>query len=98
MALNQKGSFGFDMEEKFRKVSSAQIKEEYPQTDTDTHTDADMTRIVTAPIKENKTRKLWLLTKPSTHQILNEYAKANGNTFNNLINTLMEEFIQEKGL
>jgi tRNA A37 methylthiotransferase MiaB len=63
---------------------------------TDTHTDAyEYTDTVK---QETKSKRLYLLTKPSVHQTLNDYAKSKGDTFNNLVNTLMEQFIRDNNL
>lgn len=93
MALNKKSGFGFDLEEKFKNVGSVDEvspadTDAYTHTDTHTHTD----------VKETRSKRLYLLAKPSVHKKLDDYAKAHGNTFNNLIHELMEEFIERKGL
>ena len=107
MALNsKKPAFGFNMEETLRRDNQHQYTHPHTDTDigehtgthghtdrythTDTHTHAD--------IKETKSKRLYLLAKPSVHQKLDAYAKANGDTFNNLVHRLMEEFIKEQGL
>lgn len=61
--------------------------------DTYTHTDTH-----TYKYEERKTKRLNLLAKPSVHQKLTDYAAAHGDTFNNLVHTLMEEFIEKNGL
>lgn len=87
MALNGKGkAFGLDMGERLERPSLTNSTD----TDTYTHTYTDK--------KETKSKRLYLLAKPSVHQKLDEYAKANGDTFNNLVHTLMEEFIEKNGL
>ena len=92
MALNSKGkpSFGLDMEDKFKRVTNKIL------TDTDTHTYTDA--YTDTAKKETKSKRLYLLAKPSVHEKLDAYAKANGDTFNNLVHTLMEQFIEENDL
>ena len=86
MALNSKKTpFGFDVE---RRLERSALNNTDTHTDTDTYTDK----------KETKSKRLYLLAKPSVHQKLDEYAKANGDTFNNLVHTLMEEFIEKNRL
>lgn len=95
MALNKKGSgFGLDLEAKFQnvKVNTATDTDKYTHTDTDKYTDTDTDK------RETKSKRLYLLAKPSVHEKLDKYAKANGDTFNNLIHTLMEEFIERNDL
>ena len=95
MALdNKKTPFGFDMEEKFKKVSTGT----HTATDTDTHTHTDTHTDAVMPPEEFKTKRLYLLAKPSVHQKLDRYAKAHNDSFNNLVHTLMEEFIEKNGL
>lgn len=99
MALDKKKTgFAFDMEEKFARVGTS--ADAHTDTATDTHTDADThthTDVVVQP-EETKTKRLYLLAKPSVHRKLDQYAKAHNDSFNNLIHTLMEEFIEKKGL
>ena len=94
MAVNSNQKpFGFDMEEKFKKVGRTDTdKHTYTDTDTDTYTDAVVVE------KETKSKRLYLLAKPSVHKKLDDYAKANGDTFNNLVHGLMEKFIEENDL
>lgn len=56
-------------------------------TDTDTYTDI-----------ETKSKRLYLLAKPSVHEKLDRYAKEHGDSFNNLVHKLMEQFIEENNL
>lgn len=97
MALDSKKSgFGFDLEEKFKDVKVT-------DTDTHTHTYTDTptqthTSTPTYPKKETRSRRLNLTTKPSMFEKVNNYALSNGDTFNGLINKLMEEFIEKNGL
>lgn len=89
MALDKKKS-GFSFEE---RIKSNLFKD---NTDTDKHTD-EYTYTDTYK-RETKSKRLYLLAKPSVHQKLDEYAKANGDTFNNLVHSLMEQFIEDNNL
>ena len=97
MALDKnKTGFGFDMEEKFKRVEkSGDQAAGDTYTDTHTYTDAYTDIIIT---KEPKTKRLYLLAKPSVHKKLDDYAKAHGDSFNNLVHTLMEDFIKKNNL
>lgn len=87
MALNsKKTAFGLDVEGRLERPTS--------NNSTDTHTDT----YAYTDKKETKSKRLYLLAKPSVHQKLDEYAKANGDTFNNLVHTLMEDFIEKNKL
>lgn len=98
MALNSNQKpFGFDMEEKFKKVGRTDT-DKHTHTDTDTDTDTHAYTDAVVIEKETKSKRLYLLAKPSVHKKLDAYAKASGNTFNNLVHELMEKFIEEKGL
>lgn len=105
MALNsKKPAFGFSLEETLNRgpqnvdAGTPTHTDADTHTHTHTHTDAHAHTHVYPDIKENKTKRLHLLTKPSVHGKLEAYAKANGDTLNNLVNRLMEEFIEENGL
>ena len=89
MALNPKKAFALDMEDRLNRPAT-------PDADTHTHTDAY--EYADTAKQETKSKRLYLLTKPSVHQTLNDYAKSKGDTFNNLVNTLMEEFIRKNNL
>ena len=97
MALDKKKSgFAFDMEDKFKKVEKPVVQvEDNTYTDTHTYTDTYTDIIIT---KEPKTKRLYLLAKPSVHKKLDDYAKAHGDSFNNLVHTLMEDFIKKNNL
>lgn len=89
MALNRKNTpVDVDMAKRLEKQLNGDNKPTH--TDTDTYAYADK--------KETKSKRLYLLAKPSVHQKLDEYAKANGDTFNNLVHTLMEDFIEKNKL
>ena len=114
MALKDKGGFRLDLDEKFKKVTDekpavpAVIEDEYTytHTDTDTHAETPVVKEVKPkakakkqlPKKENKTKRMYLLVKPSSFEKLGKYAEENGDSLNNLIQTLMDEFIEEKRL
>lgn len=103
MALNtDKSAFGLDV--------TGRLKRPKAPAHTDTHTDADATtpaytdvyadayEDTPAPKKENKTKRMFLLARPSVYEKLENYAKAHDDSVNNLVHTLMEEFIEKKGL
>lgn len=112
MALKDKGGFRLDLDEKFKKVAVDKpvtpvvFEDEYAYTDTDTHTEIPeekreakpRTKAKKQPKKENKTKRMYLLVKPSSFEKLSKYAEENGDSLNNLIQTLMDRFIEEKGL
>ncbi len=112
MALKDKGGFRLDLDEKFKKVAVDKpvtpvvFDDEYTHTDTDTHAEVieekkevkPKTKGKKQPKKENKTKRMYLLVKPSSFDKLSKYAEDNGDSLNNLIQTLMDEFIEENGL
>ena len=88
MALNKNEKpFGLNMEDRLKKQLFGNDKPTHTYTDTYTYTE-----------KEKRTKRLNLLAQPSVHQKLDEYAKAHGDTFNNLVHTLMERFIEDNDL
>lgn len=88
MALNNKQApFSLDVKDRIQKS----VFNNNADTHTDEYAYADTK-------KETKSKRLYLLAKPSVHQKLDEYAKANGDTFNNLVHTLMEDFIRNNNL
>lgn len=96
MALDKKKTgFGFDMEEKFKRVEQTPA---HTDADTHTYTDTDTDVYTDVLKKEPKSKRLYLLARPSLHKKLDDYAKAHGDSFNNLVHTLMEEFAEKKGL
>ena len=90
---------GLDIEDRL-KTKGKRATEPDTHADTDTHTDTDKytanSKFVVA--RETKSKRLYLLVKPSVHQKIAEYADATGDTTNNIINTLMEEFVAKHGL
>lgn len=92
MALNpKKAAFALDMEERLNRPHAD------AHTHTDGHTDAD-THAHTYTDIETKSKRLYLLAKPSVHEKLDRYAKAHNDSFNNLVHTLMEQFIKDNNL
>lgn len=84
MALdNKKSGFGFDMEEKFKKVKT---------TDTDAYTDTH------TEFKETKSKRTYGMIEPSKYEKIVRYAKANETSYNDIVNTLLDEFIERNGL
>lgn len=107
MALNKKGGFGLDLEDKFKDVESldnvkpadkhTDTHTDAPAdaaTDTHTHTDTD-----TAPaVIENKTKRTYGLVQQSVFEKVTEYAKAHNTSYNAIVCDLLDEFIAKKGL
>lgn len=90
MALNSdKKPFDLDLENRMNRPT---------RTDTHTHTDPYEYADTDIVKQETKSKRLYLLAKPSVHQKLNDYAKSKGDTFNNLVHTLMEQFIEDNNL
>ena len=86
MALNsKKTAFGLDVNDRLNR-------QKYTDTDTYEYTDTHTAK------QETKSKRLYLLAKPSVHQKLNDYAKSKGDTFNNLVHTLMEQFVEDNNL
>lgn len=57
-----------------------------------------LTPTLTSTSKENKTKRLYATVKPSTFMKLDAYATKNEDSVNNLVNTILEGFIKDKGL
>ena len=96
MALNKNSGFGLDIEGRIKRPQKNETPDTHTHTDTDTYTDNEEYGYQYK--KETKSKRLYLLTKPSVHKKLDDYAKAHDDTLNNLIHTLMEKFIDENGL
>ena len=103
MALNKKGVFGLDLEDKFKDLESLDdVKPADKHTDThapadastDTHTD---THTDTAVV-ENKTKRTYGLVQQSVFEKVTEYAKAHNTSYNAIVCELLDEFIAKKGL
>ena len=100
MALNtDKSAFGLDVTGRLKRTQNTTVGT-HTATDADTHTytDTDAYEDAPAPKKENKSKRMFLLAKPSVYEKLDKYAKAHNDSVNNLVHTLMEEFIEKKGL
>lgn len=95
MALNEKKSgFGFDMEEKFSKVTTD--TDTHTHTATDKHTDAHAH--TDTEVKETKSKRTYGMIEPSKYNKIVAYAKANDTSYNDIVNTLLDEFIARHGL
>lgn len=96
MALdkNKKG-FGFDLEDRFRKVTDPSIPADTPTvTLTPTYTPAH------APdrkSKERKTERLQLVVRPSTKARLAKYAEDHNTSSNEVVQRLLDELLDESG-
>lgn len=100
MALNtDKSAFGLDVTGRLKRPQNTTMTP-HAVTDTDTYTypDAYTYQDTAAAKKENKSKRMFLLAKPSVYEKLDKYAKANNDSVNNLVHTLMEEFIEKNGL
>lgn len=96
MALDKKGGFGLNLEEKFKdapRVSDVTPVDTHAHTDTDTDTHTH-----TAVEQENKTKRVYGLVTPTAFNKVTAYAKANKTSFNAIVCDLLDEFIREKGL
>ena len=102
MALNtDKSAFGLDVNDRLKRLQNTTTTA-HTAADTDAYTDteahADAYEDAPAPKKENKSKRMFLLAKPSVYEKLDKYAKAHNDSVNNLVHTLMEDFIEKKGL
>lgn len=113
MALNDKTPpFALDLNDRLKRhkvaVDADTHTDTHADTDTDkhiytdgytdTHTDRYTANSKFVEARETKSKRLYLLVKPSVHQKIAEYANATGDTTNNIINMLMEEFVAKNGL
>lgn len=90
MALNKKLGSGFDLEERLQGVENVDdLTSTRTLTSTPTYTPTS---------KENKTKRLYATVKPSTFQKLDAYARAHEDSVNNLVNDILERFIEREGL
>ena len=48
--------------------------------------------------KESRSKRVHILMKPSLHEKLSEYAEKNGDSLNNLVHSVLEEFAREHSL
>jgi hypothetical protein len=92
MALDKKGGFGLNLEEQFKDAPRVtDVKPTDTHTHTDTHTD-------TAVVKETQSKRTYGTTWPSLHDRVSRYAKANGTSYNDIVNKLLLDFVKEKGV
>ena len=101
MALNtDKSAFGLDVTGRLKRPKTTPHTDADADTTTAAYTDvyADVYEDTPAPKRENKSKRMFLLAKPSVYEKLDKYAKAHNDSVNNLVHTLMEEFIEKKGL
>ena len=94
MALNKKGGFGLDLE---AQLENAPRIPEIKPVDTHTHTHAD-TDTHTEVEQENKTKRTYGLVKQSVFDKITAHAKAKGTSYNDIVCTLLDEYIRENGL
>jgi len=76
--------------------------EAHTDTHTDTYTHTDQHTPVYAHAdtytqykRENKSRRLQLLIKPSTHNAISEIAQMNDTSINDTINTILENYLRK---
>lgn len=86
VALNNNKS-GFSLEERF---NNKKVTDTPTHTDTYTHTDKAM--------KENKTKRTYGMVRPSVFEKVTKYAKENDTSYNDIVCTLLDEFIEKNGL
>lgn len=103
MALNKKGGFGLDLEDKFKDVESLDnVKPADKHTDTHTDAPADTATDTHAHtdtvVIENKTKRTYGLVQQSVFEKVTEYAKAHNTSYNAIVCDLLDEFIAKKGL
>lgn len=105
MALNKKGVFGLDLEDKFKDLESLDdVKPADKHTDThtdapaDTHADTSTHTHTDTAVVENKTKRTYGLVQQSVFEKVAEYAKAHNTSYNAIVCELLDEFIAKKGL
>lgn len=49
-------------------------------------------------VRESRSKRVHILMKPSLHEKLSEYAEKNGDSLNNLVHSVLEEFVQKNSL
>lgn len=90
MALDKKGGFGLDLEAQFKNAPRvAEVKPTDTHTHTDTHTEVE---------QENKTKRTYGLVKQSVFDKITAHAKAKGTSYNDIVCTLLDEYILKNGL
>ena len=50
------------------------------------------------PVKESKSRRLQLLIRPSVYQAILSAAQARGESFNNMMDIILQDYIDREGL
>ena len=48
-------------------------------------------------VKESKTARAQLLIRPTTKEALQQIAEEEGTSFNNLINDILDDYVEERG-
>ena len=82
----------------FKQVNPALSFIESGSNNAHTDTHADMytdTYTHTQHKRENKSRRLQLLIKPSTHNAISEIAQLNDTSINDTINTILENYLRK---
>lgn len=94
MALdNKKKGFGFDLEDRFGKVTNPPAPES-TDTATPTYTPAHATN---KKAKERKTERLQLLVRPSTKARLARYAEDHNTSSNEVVQRLLDDLLDNSG-
>lgn len=90
MALDKKGGFGLDLEAQFKNAPRVtEVKPVDTHTHAHTHTDIE---------QENKTKRTYGLVKQSVFDKITAHAKAKGTSYNDIVCTLLDEYIHKNGL
>ena len=87
MATN-KGKSAFEQYENDTTVSTNEKAHLFSDTHTDTYTDTE----------ELKTKRMYLLVRPSVAEKISKAAKAQKTSANDLIHQLMEQYIKDNNL
>lgn len=95
LKTNQK-AFGFDAEERMRKVMGASSPAESTDTPTPTPTyaPAHLPRVKNG---ERKTERLQLTVRPSTKSRLARYAEAHNTSSNEVVQSLLDDLLDRSG-
>lgn len=92
MALDgKKSGFKFDIEGRVKRSVQADtdtVQHEYAHTDTDTDADVEP--------PENRSKRAYLLFRPSVWEWLTKYGKAHHRSNNDIINELVEKFMEDQ--
>lgn len=89
---NNKGKSPFELGQYSTGVSAAGDERKQLFNETEPHTDTD------AYTEELKTKRMYLLVRPSVAEKITKAAKAQKTSANDLIHQLMEQYIQENNL